>query len=88
MKTIYKYPINLTTEKQRLCLPENSQLLSVQMQNEKLCVWALIDESQPMSMVRFHIFGTGDNLPDDLNAVFLGTVQDGIYVWHVFYERL
>ncbi|MBS5979979.1 MAG: hypothetical protein KIB51_09670 [Dysgonomonas mossii] len=88
MKTIYKYPINLTTEKQRLCLPENSQLLSVQMQNEKLCVWALIDESQPMSMVRFHIFGTCDNLPDDLNTVFLGTVQDGIYVWHVFYERL
>lgn len=88
MKTIYKYPINLTTEKQCLCLPENSQLLSVQMQNEKLCVWALIDESQPLSMVRFHIFGTGENLPDDLNTVFLGTVQDGIYVWHVFYERL
>lgn len=86
MRTIYKYAINLVAEKQRLCIYEDSQLLSVQIQGGKLCVWAMIDDSSPVGMVRFHIYGTGNVIPDDFKAPYLGTVQQNGYVWHVFYE--
>ena len=65
-------------------MPKNSKLLSVAMQGSSLCLWALVDTDYPMGTAQVRIFGTGWENSDVGSLEFLGTVLDGIYVWHVF----
>lgn len=86
MKTIYKYPLEIKDE-QIIDLPPNHTILSVQMQNDVLCLWALVEPSNYMTTeVKIRIYGTGH--PVDEEGEFLGTFQDermnGYFVGHVF----
>ena len=85
MKTIYKYPIEIM-DSQIVTMPIGSHALSVQMQDNQLCIWVLLETSLVSWNRQVRIFGTGNpiNLKDRWE--FLGTVQDDYYVWHVFIE--
>lgn len=84
--TIYKYPIEIT-DSQAVLIPVDAKLLTVQIQNEKLCLWAMFDEKKHISKLRtIEVFGTGNLIPPG-NRVYISTVQDGVFVWHIF-ERL
>jgi hypothetical protein len=82
---IYKYeiPVQSTFE---LVLPRPSIILSVQEQNGKICLWALVDSNTKETEIRrIHIVGTGYKFP--LTSLqFIATVQLGVYVWHIFEE--
>lgn len=39
---VYKYELEITDE-QTIRLPLNAELLTVQMQGDKCCLWALVD---------------------------------------------
>lgn len=87
---IYKYSLDIIDE-QEVELTEWAQPLSVQFQNNRLCMWAKVNDSPLMQRIRVSIFGTGCPLPEDINYyTFLGTVQhgDGSLVWHVFWKYL
>ena len=58
------------------------RFLTVQMQHGVLVLWALVDPLQPKEQRTINIFGTGGPAPD--TGVYIGTVQDGGMVWHVF----
>ncbi len=86
MKQIYKYKhvavaINIT-----LNIPEDAKFLSLQMQNSFLCFWFLVNPENHKKRRYFRIFGTGWDF-DDSHLEYIGTVQDGSFVWHVFEER-
>jgi hypothetical protein len=88
--TIYKYELK-RTDFQDLYLPEGFKILSCENQNGTICVWALvIPWSTTKTKVTFTIVGTGNpidvNFPESL--VFINSVFDGPFVWHVFYEVL
>lgn len=90
MKTIYKYPIEITDE-QALTLPVNARILTVQMQEGKSCLWAMIDtEEKRTEQVSISIYGTGHPIADSENLTYLGTVQTlgGQLVFHVFRKNL
>lgn len=85
MRTIYKYLL-LLTDSQILHLPSSAKPLSVQLQGEQLCLWAEVPPAGQFVVekeVVISIVGTGHPLPP--GAVhYLGTVQQGQFVWHVY----
>lgn len=83
MRTIYKYPLDLT-DSQKLSLPVTAKPRSVQLQGDQLCLWAEIyTEVDGLKSVVISIVGTGHPIPP--GAVhYLGTVQQGQFVWHVY----
>lgn len=86
MKTIYKYQLEITDE-QEVALPLGAQILSVQMQNGILCLWAFVDsEAYPIART-IRVFGTGNPFPELGTHQHLGTVQQPPCVWHVFEKK-
>lgn len=84
--TSWKYTLDIDDE-QTIDIPHHARLLSVQMQRNALCLWAMVCPLNAPTARRFYIFGTGHELPSDiLRLEYLGTVQQGLLVWHVFVE--
>lgn len=82
---IYKYPLEITDE-QHVAMPRGARLLSVQLQRDGVCcLWALVsDDSDDVDSSRLiYIVGTG-NPTDIADEPFIGTVQMGQSVWHIF----
>jgi len=88
MRTIYKYPIQITGEVQEIEMPHDSIILDFQEQGTRPFVWAEVDsEGKEQVKRRFQIFGTGTEIPKDDPpkwAQYIGTIQRGIYVWHLY----
>ena len=84
MKYIYKYDLTLSGE-QEIEMSEDAQILSVQTQYEKICIWVLFDTKQKMVKRKFIVKGTGHPI-DEKNMKYIGTTQmmKGNLVWHVF----
>lgn len=83
-KTIYKYPLEVA-DVQDVMLPDGAQILSVAMQGQTLCLWAMVDTDLQLKRRRIVVYGTGHPF-GDANQVFIGTVlmDGGSLVWHVF----
>ncbi len=84
--TIWKYPL-LVTDRQDVRMPLNAAILSVQMQGETLCLWALVNPVAPLVLRTFEVFGTGHPIAhSDEIRKYIGTVQSPgrSLVWHVF----
>lgn len=85
MKAIYKYPIDFATS-QILAMPVGADIISVQMQNGILTIWAIISTEVSLIPVTIRIFGTGKEIPVDLVLRHVGSIRVGIHVWHVFID--
>lgn len=81
MKTIHKYPIAVT-DRVTIDMPQGAKVLSVQLQHERVQVWALGDPAQPYVARRFRVYGTGHAVDEE--GTFIGTVQVTGLVFHVF----
>ena len=83
---IFKYPLE-DEDQQQIMLPVNAEILTVQMQGNTLCLWAKVDETAHLENRReertIEQLGTGWPLNDDKRR-YLGTIQRGPLVWHVF----
>jgi hypothetical protein len=85
MMRVYKYTLGIEDE-QKVRMPIGAKVLSVQMQDDVLCVWALVNPDAGREYRRFFIHGTGHvvRYPDE--ALFVGTVhlpEHGL-VFHIF----
>lgn len=85
MITIYKYPLQVTSE-QTIDLPIGAKLLTVQTQNSTPCLWAMIRTSDYTKKIKVFTFGAGHPIPFEFQGDYLGTYQleDGRLVFHVF----
>lgn len=82
---IYKYPLELV-DQQTVHLPYGYRILTAQLQNGNLQLWALIDPIENLSIpVSIGIYGTGNPINEDPGK-YISTVQlyDGGLVFHVF----
>lgn len=85
LEIIYKYEIPLG-DKPKLHLPKGGRVLSIQNQNDKICIWAIIDPSQKIiHEYELLIVGTGHQLPDLTQYTYLSSIQQGSFVWHLFH---
>ena len=87
MKTIYKYPIEFLSE-QTIEVPQGSEILTIQNQYEKPCIWAAVDTDRtkaPLLKMFIKMVSTGEVI-DALPETYLGTCQfsNGAIVFHFF----
>lgn len=85
-KTIYKYPLELGINE--LEIPYE-KILNVIIQGRIPTLYVLIDDEQQNKKVQVQVIGTGWDIGEGMidNSIYLNTVTDGIYVWHVFYNE-
>lgn len=78
-----------------VAMPAGAQIISVQIQTElpigvrqpkpQLCCWAIVDPDLPVMVRNLIVVGTGFDLPRNATAKsHIATVQDGVFVWHIF----
>jgi hypothetical protein len=88
VKTVWKFSVPLGAigaDVIEIEMPQSAEILSVQNQDENLCVWALVDPHGAKDVRCLRVAGTGHVVPAQ-SAAFLGTVQFhfGRLVLHVF----
>jgi hypothetical protein len=84
-KTIWKYVLQ-GIDSQTVGMPKGAQILTVQTQGAAMCLWALVDPTQPIEHRIIDIIGTGWDAEDFTNRRYIGSAQmaHGALVWHVF----
>ena len=86
-RRIYKYPLVIVGQ-QGVKMPSGAHILSVDCQNDVLCIWATIDPLETTMVIRhILIIGTGNPFYENLQEMtFIGTAQmsGGALIWHVF----
>ena len=83
---IWKYELEITPE-QRIEMPFRAEMLTVQNQGDRICLWALVDPTLHKVLRDISIIGSGLETGISFPGNYLGTVQIGRLVWHVF-ERV
>lgn len=81
---IYKYTITIA-EKQTINMPTSAHVLSVQVQQGMICIWAVVSPSSLEGETEIYMYGTGHTMESNRKS-FIGTVQldKGELVFHVF----
>ena len=84
MKAVYKFPL-MVAKLQRIKMPKNSTILTVQIQGQRVCLWALVDIDKGLEDRFFAIFETGKQVPENILR-YVGTFQipEENFVGHVF----
>lgn len=79
---IWKYPLERFGET-ALRMPTDSVALAVQMQDDEVCLWALVHPQNETTEVFVWGVGTGHDFISSTDR-YIGTVQEPPYVWHYF----
>lgn len=85
-KTIWKYELDITGV-QSIQMPKDAEILCVQAQNGKPCLWALVNPVAEKETIGLFTYGTGHIVPTEPYVHrYIGTYQleDGALVFHVF----
>jgi hypothetical protein len=85
MITVFKYPLPTWHGPQEHELPEGAKILCVGPQRAFTYLWAEVDTEKPLEVRRFHLVGTGGELPAG-RLTYIGTSIESVFVWHVYEE--
>ena len=80
MKRIYKYELKEGSVE----MPIGAKILTIQTQNNRPYIWALVDIDVECEFRNFAIVGTGHDFPEADDFTYINTIQDGPFVWHIF----
>ena len=92
MLTVWKHKINPSTEVIELEIPGGGPILSAGLDPMGIpCVWSMVNDEEKIEIVKVYCIGTGWPLDtimsEEANGLnFIGTIKDGIYMWHIFQE--
>lgn len=87
-KTIWKF--ELDPYRTEIRMPIGSEILTIQTQNGKPCIWALVYPAEKGELRQFEIYGTGDIITcqnsEGKTLRYIDTFQldNGKLVFHVF----
>ena len=79
---IYKYELALT-ERQVIQMPDCPEILSAQVQDGSIFLWALVIPSLKDIDVSIAVYGTGEPIYS-ANETYISTCQLNGFVWHIF----
>jgi hypothetical protein len=88
-RSVWKFPL-FVVGSQEIDMPEGADIVSAQLQNGVPTLWALVDPAEEFEKRIFEIYGTGHPIAgeDKEFLVFVGTVQQGSLVWHIFERNI
>lgn len=91
MKTIWKFSIPGTLDDDvniAISMPDGAEILTLQMQDGKPVLWAIVDPYAPHERRYFKVVGTGQKHEQPLTwftkSAYVATVQERHLVWHIF----
>ena len=86
MKTIHKFILKMTADPkpQKVALPLGANILASQLKDKQICMWALVDDKEPLIEQEFFLAETGQPFPDYKMVDFIDTIQVGKWVAHLF----
>lgn len=82
MMAVHKFVIGREWVEE-LDLPKGAKPLSVQIQQGRFCLWALVDTDAEIERRLVQRRGTGFEI-ENPDSTYLGTVQEDPFVWHFF----
>lgn len=80
--TIWKYEVK--PDEFSVWMPEGAKVLTVQTQGKTAQMWALVNPDNRAKERKFVTFGTGHEIDNRLDLVYIGTFQAGWLVFHLF----
>lgn len=87
MTKIYKYELKLGDN---IVTAPDGDILCAQIQDDKIVVWIHFDEECETKLIKMHfsVVGTGHPIVKlrSSRIKYISTVQQGEFVWHVFYS--
>ena len=88
MLTIYKYKIAPGVDATKVEVKKGAVPISCGIDaNKQPCVWILLDTEEETKIIDFYCLGTGwplDKVLPKEGALFVGTINQDPYIWHVF----
>lgn len=84
-RVVWKFPLLLAPGPQEIDMPKGAEIVLVHMQAELCFLWAVVNPAADPEPRGFIIHGTGHQMDHDGQHV--GSVMDGVFVWHVFELR-
>lgn len=83
---VWKYPVPVRQGEFSLRIASDAKPLSVQFQHGQPVMWVVTDMDRLTDRVerRFIWYGTGWDIMGYENLEYVGTMQDGWLVWHLF----
>lgn len=81
-RTIWKFQLDMALAE--IEMPRDAEVVCFAIQNGEACIWAIVDPDVLTVPRRFQIFGTGHELPTAGQCCYIGTSQQGPFVWHLF----
>lgn len=86
MTSIWKFKLSSSQQPQTLKIPSGGVILHSSRQEPDICLWVEVNENNEFINRDFLVIGTGWEVPQ--NSVYIGTVFDGSYVWHIYAKDL
>lgn len=82
-KTVYKYPL-VGYGAIEVLMPSMAQFIHFDRdtREDKLCLWAIVQRTNPIVKRKFQMVPTGGDIPD--GARYLQSCVVGEYAWHLF----
>ncbi|QIY82557.1 hypothetical protein HER18_02865 [Chryseobacterium sp. NEB161] len=88
MITIHKYPLDLNLGNQIIKIPEEAEILDIQIQDGKPVLWAVVYDSNPLEEIEIVAFPTGVTFMNPCHYYeYISTVQFGGLVIHYFEHK-
>lgn len=87
MKTIWKFPLKTFAPILEIEMPRNAKVLTVQVQKEIPCIWAIVEPQEKKETRKFRLLGTGHEFDIPIAQVkYIGTfqLQSGGFIGHLF----
>lgn len=86
-KKIFKYTLKVEERLQKILMDLDGEILTVQIQNNEITMWVLVNPEKNMEERYFEVFGTGQSIYYDMgiDRKYINTCQDSLgLVWHIF----
>lgn len=89
MKVVYKYVLENRNPNEygidTLTIPISFRLLHAGIQNNQITIWIEVDPSDEKVTRRVQIVPTGKEIPSRM--IYIGTVFQESFVWHIYMEN-
>jgi len=92
MKTIWKFPISDNKNYRNYVIhivpmPIGADILHIALDpTGELCLWAKVESDSSVQNYKIHCIGTGADCTSSPYWNYIGTVNEGPFVWHFFAE--
>lgn len=77
-------------DSQTIAMPKDAKILTVQLQDGKPCIWAMVNPEQPEVKRTIATYGTGHEVKSPNKLTYIGAYQlrNGALVYHVFEQSV